>query len=91
MNKKINYTVKGVFKMPGGPTTFHPDAFEKLNTHGRETQLFPMNYYTFFLLKDNVNVPLLQHKLTSFIREWANKIDPAASLGNATISLDPLT
>jgi putative ABC transport system permease protein len=91
MNKKTNYTVTGVFKIPDGPTTFHPDAVEKLNTLGRETQLFPMNYYTFFLLKDNVNVPLLRHKLTSFIRKWANKIDPTVSLGKATISLDPIT
>lgn len=91
LNKKDVYTVTGVFKTPGGPTTFHPDGFEKLNTHGRETQLFPMNYYTFFRIQENANIALLQQKLTAFIREWAGKINPNAGFDRASVLLDPVS
>ncbi len=91
INKKDSYTVTGVFKTPDGPTTAHANGFYKLNTYGREKQLFPMNYYTFFLLNEQTNVSLLQQKLTSFIREWADKINPKAGFDKAEIVLSPIT
>lgn len=91
LDKKKTYTITGVFKTPKGPTTFHPEGFEKLDTHGKETQLFPMNYYTFFRLQEQANTALLQQKLTSFIREWAAKINPNTGFDKASVSLDPIS
>ena len=91
VNKKADITVTGVFKTPEGPTTAQANGFFKLNTHGREKQLFPMNYYTFFLLQEQANVPLLQHKLTAFLRQWASTINPKAGFDQANITLDPIT